>query len=229
MRRKTRLSTLACVLALVLLCAVTAAIAGDQRNPKAGAAGKEPYSLQNQESKGIGNYHGTPQQIQPDPNSNCMEAEEITVLIGLGMPGHPLPPPTEWNPSVQNRRFSNGRNVDDWYKYTTHDTCTTSSGTPSLDLTLTSDKPQVEVELYEECGAWAVATSMWREEGFSMDEDVPAEPAGWEFSGLVKTLGIDCQENHTYYIHVNCLRPPDDRGTIKYTLQLHEYCKQPAA
>lgn len=151
-------------------------------------------------------------------NDRCAEAEELTPLILLPWPGQETTPPDDYSVSANDKSFHNGNNVDDWYSYTTHDLECDST---MLMVSLTSNQPQTEIEIYQYCFNWPLESSMYEETiGFG-EEGTTITP----LSGLDKTISIvDVLPNFTYYIHVNCLYRPDNYGSITYDLKIDEYC-----
>jgi len=173
-----------------------------------------------QVAKGGGLGPPTPMEIV-EPNDTCADAEEIKPLIALPFPGtgSPSPPPDSYVVSVNDRKFHNGNNVDDWYLYTTHDLdCDVV-----LKVKVTSDKPQIEVEIYEHCWQWPIDTSMY-EEILVWGQDQPEIQI---LSGLEKSVSVDNPSPNTgYLIHVNYLSPPEEGGPITYDLRVTEECIQ---
>jgi hypothetical protein len=168
---------------------------------------------------GGGNFPPTPVQVV-SPNDRCADAEALVPIIAIGMPGHPLPPPTSFHINAADRKFYNGGNVDDWFKYTTHNlNCQTQ-----LVVELTSDKLQLEVEIYAECFQRPLETSMYWEETSWDDTFENQTVTVHELSGLTKSLTIeDAIKQHAYMIHVNCLAFPEGYP-ITYTLSITEEC-----
>ncbi len=150
-------------------------------------------------------------------NDRCGDAEELKPLITIPMPGQEFTPQEDYTVSVYDKSFHNGNNVDDWYSYTTHDLeCDTV-----LRVSLTSDQPQTEIEIYQYCFNWPLESSMYAETIDFGEIGTTIEP----LSGLNKEISIvDVLPDFTYYIHVNYLYPPDGGGSITYDLTIDEYC-----
>jgi len=195
-RHSMYLSALACATFLLLMVVGTALLAENPPPP-----GDTPPQVFQQHA---------PTQLAPT-NDSCRDAIEIAATQETE---------DSYVGSVTGKKFQNGNNVDDWYSYTTHDTC--PNGTISLVVKLTSDYPQTEVEIYDRCYRWPIAKSIYEEPFFD-------NPGGYKFSGLTKDLAVDCEPNHTYYIHVNYLRPPEQGGAITYDLTIGEGCVEPPA
>ena len=194
---RTLLSALACA-AILLLTAITAIWAAP---PPEGPTSSAPAA------------HGPIVTQMVRPNDRCAEARELPAT-STGSGNNKI-----FEAKINNAWFTKGSNVDDWYVYTTHEACG-SDYIKSLIVTVSSDKPQIEVELYDDCNNWPVAGSIWT-------TDTPTGVKSYQFSGLEKTLNQgDVAAAKTYYIHVNYLRPPDDRSGIKYSLDLIERCDE---
>jgi hypothetical protein len=111
--------------------------------------------------------------------------------------------------------FYGGSDLDDWYKYTTHAACG-NDYYKDLQIHVTTNKPQIEVEVFDGCGSWPITSSIWTQD--------PNGIKTYQFSGLVKDLDVAPLATHTYMIHVNYLRPPDTGG-ITYDLTVTETCR----
>ena len=201
MRRITRMPVIgACVIALLLILVGSSA----QVNGAAKAA-SGPYPGISEELVAVA-----------ETNDYCGEAEVIGPLIALPMPGQPPYEPDSYTTNVNDRTFHNGNNVDDWYAYTTHDLgCDTQ-----LRVLVTSDKAQIEVEVYDYCFRWPLATSMYQEvwDGFESSIEI--------LSGLEKDLTVrDVTPEFEYHIHVNVLNAPAEGGAITYDLTVIEECE----
>jgi hypothetical protein len=219
MRRNATLTgALVCVAAVILALIGTAAMAGngisrglDGKVRAGGAEIRDHVAIQPQgfaETLAIG-----------DTNPTCAEAEELIPLIEQGAEDvH------DFSVSVTGRSFSGAGNLDDWYKYTTHGDC--PSGNHNLNVEVSADKAQIEVEIYDACAGWPVATSM---QATIFSDDMNSATETYAFSGLHKDVGCLVESLHTYYIHVNYLRPPDEGGSIKYDMTISEFCQQPPA
>jgi hypothetical protein len=163
--------------------------------------------------------------VTVEKNDTCADAEEIAPLMMLQPPGGLLEHKggqSSYTARAHDRKFHNGSSVDDWYMYVTHDMqCPMYH---YLVIEVVCDKPQVEVELYEECYMWPIASSMYQEVITAFDpEHEIMETEIQPLSGLEKEVTIiEAEDNADYYIHVNCLAAPE--GEISYDLTVREYC-----
>lgn len=149
----------------------------------------------------------------PEPNDTCATAEKLTrERFGLDQYGI-----RQHGGETYDRVFVNSNNLDDWYKYT-------AGSHPSrtmlfeLKVTVLSDEPQIEFEVYDSCyslplahsmGVYDDRTGLWT---YSLSEAIKMERTEWV-------------EGETYYIHVNWIHPPYDvRRGITYDLIVAEFC-----
>ena len=212
--------TLACVIALTLL--IAGAFVLNSNKVQAEPPGDQPP--QDSPTLEWGDFGPI---ALAETNDMCADAEAITPFILLPMPGQPAPPPPDsYSVGTDDRHFYNGNSVDDWYSYTTHALpCAGGSGVSTMLLvSVVSDNPQIEVEIYQYCFNWPIDTTMY-EVHPSFGDDPPTVEI---LSGLSKNVAVtNPLENFTYYIHVNYLSPPDGGGTITYDLEIEEYCTYP--
>ena len=193
----TLLSALACA-AILILTTITAVKADV---PPPGPTPSTPV------------VHGPIVTSMIKPNDRCAEAKELTAT-STGTGNNKV-----YEAKINTAWFTKGSNVDDWYMYTTHEACGTDY-IKSLIVTVSSDKPQIEVELYDDCNNWPIDSSIWT-------TDTPTGVKSYQFSGLEKDVQAGAvPAAKTYYIHVNYLRPPDDGSGIKYSLDLIERCDE---
>jgi hypothetical protein len=204
---------IACVVALCLIVPL-------MYSSLTGEAKAEPPGGQAAKGIDIGQVGGAGLVAVAEPNDTCADAEEIKPLIALPPPGSgPPSPPDSYTVNVNDRKFYNGNSVDDWYLYTTHDLdCDVT-----LTVKVTSDKPQIELEIYEHCWQWPIDTTMY-EEIMVWGQDQPEIQI---LSGLEKSVSVsNASPNTGYLIHVNYLSPPEDAGPITYDLKVTEECTQ---
>jgi hypothetical protein len=131
-------------------------------------------------------------------NDSCSDATVLTTVKFEEDSSHEI-----WGCEIKNKTFSSGKNVDDWYVYTsTKDSEWTHPMEIRFMIDLDSEKVDLlAYEVYTTCESWPFLYV----------------PKSGDEKNITPRTG-----NSKYYVHVNLLAPPSDGKAVKYTLRIVE-------
>jgi hypothetical protein len=148
----------------------------------------------------------TPDVYKAVKNDCCEEATKLeTVKFEEGANSE------FWGCDIKYKQFSSGKNVDDWYVYTTtKDSEWTFPANVSFSIMLNSAKGTlIAYEVYKTCDSWPMLY-------------VAPTNAVDSVKYITPRVG-----NTKYLIHVNLVAPPSDGEAIKYTMNIRESWMKP--
>ena len=135
----------------------------------------------------------------------------------------------EWKAEYKGS-FNNGSKVDSWFKYTTHPKPSKDASPGSLSITCDQTGGYVEVELYEECGAWPISQSLIFKDQTKVGGPLIYQDLNNFNADSHNAIQINppstFMTSHDYIIHVSEIAKPAS-GALGYDLVINEDQYQP--